>query len=91
MAEQKRKPRARRKNAKAKVSPASLGKAIQEQRAEAGLTQKQLAEASDIHVTYLSGLENGHRNPSLSVIATVAQKLGVKLSDLFERAEKQKK
>lgn len=36
-----------------------------------------------MHVTYLSSLERGHRNPTLNVVADLARALGVPLPVLF--------
>lgn len=33
---------------------------------------------------YLSGVENGHRNPTLDVIAALAHALGIPVSRLFD-------
>ncbi|MCX6898320.1 MAG: helix-turn-helix transcriptional regulator [Verrucomicrobia bacterium] len=44
---------------------------------------EELAHRADIHVTYLSGLERGHRNPTLNVIAELAKALNLSFSSLF--------
>jgi DNA-binding XRE family transcriptional regulator len=41
------------------------------------LTQEQLAFASKIDLTYLSGIERGRRNPSLMVMVEIAEAAGV--------------
>ena len=48
-----------------------------------GLTQEEVAFRADIHVTYLSGIERGRRNPSLKNIRAVAGALEVHVSELF--------
>ena len=35
-----------------------------------------------MHVTYLSSVERGHRNPTLNVIGAIARALGTSLADL---------
>jgi len=49
------------------------------------LTQEQLADAAEIDVTYLRGIEAGRRNPSLIVMARLAAALGAELPDLLRR------
>lgn len=45
----------------------AFGKAIRLERVAADRTQQQLADAAGINGSYLSGIERGQRNPSLSV------------------------
>jgi transcriptional regulator with XRE-family HTH domain len=40
-----------------------------------------------MHVTYLSSIERGHRNPTLNVIASLAGALDVSLSALLSGVE----
>ena len=47
-----------------------------------------LAERAGMHVTYLSSIERGHRNPTLNVLASLARGLAVSLSDLLAGVEK---
>lgn len=61
----------------------SLGLRIKAFREGAKLSQEELAHRCAIHVTYLSGLENGKRNPSLLVLSRLANGLNVKLEALF--------
>jgi transcriptional regulator with XRE-family HTH domain len=51
------------------------------------MTQEDLAHAAGIHVTYLSGIERGHRNPSWSKVGRLAAALGIDTSDLVRRTE----
>ena len=46
-------------------------------------TQEEVAHRAGIHVTYLSGIERGVRNPSLTSICALASGLGVPVSELF--------
>jgi transcriptional regulator with XRE-family HTH domain len=46
-------------------------------RREKGLTQEQLAEKSGLSQQYLSGLEQGRRNPTIVTIYELAIALGV--------------
>ncbi len=52
-------------------------------RAARGWTQDSLAAESDLHRTYVSGIERGKRNVGLDNLERLAQALGVSLGDLF--------
>lgn len=62
---------------------AAFGAHIRSLRRQAGLSQEEVAHRAGIHVTYLSGIERGRRNPSLGNIRRVALALGVSVGDLF--------
>jgi len=47
------------------------------------MTREQLAFDARIDLTYLGGIERGKRNPSLLVIARIAEALSVSLSKLL--------
>jgi len=47
-----------------------------------GMTQEQLAEKSDLHWTYISGIERGVRNVSIGNLFHIARALGVRVKDL---------
>jgi len=61
-----------------------FGKSLQAQRKKAGLTQEQLAELCEFDPTYISLLERGLRNPSLSTVTIMAKNLKCKASDLVD-------
>ena len=61
-----------------------VGLRVRELRSIRQLSQEELAHRAAIHVTYLSGLENGKRNPSLLVLSRLADSLNVNLISLFE-------
>lgn len=52
-------------------------------RKEKGLTQEALAEKSGLSQQYISGLENGQRNPTIVTIYELACALGVGHLDLM--------
>ena len=54
------------------------------------LSQERLAELARLDRTYISGLERGMRNPALSTIEHIARGLDVRVSKLFEAAERQR-
>lgn len=62
---------------------AAFGAHLREMRQKLGLSQEEVAHRAGVHVTYLSGIERGKRNPSLKNIHKVAGALGVGVGDLF--------
>lgn len=54
-------------------------------RQKAGLTQEQVALEAKIDLTYMGGIERGRRNPSVLVLARIAEALGTEPSDLLKR------
>jgi transcriptional regulator with XRE-family HTH domain len=65
-----------------------LGKRVRSIRQRKVWSLEELAERAGMHVTYLSSIERGHRNPTLNVIASLARALAVTLSDLVAGVEK---
>ena len=61
----------------------AFGAHIRSLRLSLGLSQEEVAHRAGVHVTYLSGIERGKRNPSLKNIRKVAGALGVGVGDLF--------
>ncbi|WP_315117760.1 helix-turn-helix transcriptional regulator [uncultured Clostridium sp.] len=66
----------------------SIGKNIKNYRKEKIMTQKELAEKANISRSYLADVENGRYNPSLDVLNSIANSLGVKTSDLLDNENK---
>jgi transcriptional regulator with XRE-family HTH domain len=66
----------------------AFGKVIKELREEAGLSQKELADYSEVDRTYISDLERGIYNPTLNVIYKLAQILKIKPNKLIERVDR---
>jgi transcriptional regulator with XRE-family HTH domain len=60
-----------------------FGKAVRRARQQKKLTQEQLAFEADIDLTYVGGIERGKRNPSLMVMARIADALSVPLPKLL--------
>lgn len=61
-----------------------LGARIRKLRQHLGWSQEDLAEATGLHRTYVSQLERGLRNPTLTVLARLAIALQVDLAELFK-------
>jgi transcriptional regulator with XRE-family HTH domain len=62
---------------------AVLGKNVRRLRSQKGLTQEELAFEAEIDLTYMGGIERGKRNPSLLVMARIADALSVPLTKLL--------
>ena len=62
---------------------ATFGQHIRYLRRLRSLTQEEVAHRAGVHVTYLSGIERGVRNPSLKNIRAIAEALGVPMGELF--------
>jgi transcriptional regulator with XRE-family HTH domain len=57
-------------------------------RRERGLTQEQIEERSGFSQQYLSGLEQGRRNPTIVTLYELAQALGVNHVELLKDSSK---
>jgi len=66
----------------------ALGQAIKVARTEQGLERKELARVSGISYPYLSEIEKGQKRASTEALLLIAQALGLKQSELLERAER---
>jgi transcriptional regulator with XRE-family HTH domain len=60
-----------------------LGRRVRRLRNEAGLSQASVAEHCGIFRTYLSRIENGTANPTVTVLVALATALDVGLADLL--------
>jgi transcriptional regulator with XRE-family HTH domain len=60
-----------------------FGKNVRRVRQQRRLTQEQLAFEAEIDLTYVGGIERGKRNPSLLVMARIANALTVPLPKLL--------
>ena len=62
-----------------------IGLNVQALRRAKGLTQEELGDRATIHQTYLSGIEQGRRNPSVVVLQRLAKGLGADIEDLVRK------
>lgn len=60
-----------------------FGQRVKTLRLQLGLSQEAFADKCGLDRTYISGIERGVRNPTLEVIAVIADGLGVELDALF--------
>lgn len=58
---------------------------LQRLRREKGLSQEELADRAQIHQTYLSGVERGRPNPTITVLQRIAEALNAGIADLVEK------
>ena len=65
-----------------------LGRALREVRGDRRISQEELGLRTGVHRNYIGGIERGERNPSVTTIATLADALGLKLSELFARIDR---
>jgi transcriptional regulator with XRE-family HTH domain len=54
-----------------------VGRNVRRLREEAGLSQEKLALEADLDRTYVSGVERGVRNPTVTVVARIAKALKI--------------
>jgi CheY-like chemotaxis protein len=67
-----------------------FGKAIKRTRSEIGISQEELADRAGLHRTYISDVERGARNLSLTSIEKLAGALHSSISKLFTLAVQEK-
>ena len=60
-------------------SQKEIGENIKKVREKVGLTQEELAQKAEIHVSYLSRIERGVVNPSTKVLENIAKVLKIKI------------
>jgi transcriptional regulator with XRE-family HTH domain len=66
-----------------------LGDVVRKRRLALDLSQEELASRAGVHRTYLSDIERGARNITITVLARLADALEVKVSRLFRLTEQQ--
>jgi len=66
----------------------ALGEKVRAKRKKMGLSQEELAHRAGVHVTYLSAIERGERNPALENLYAIANALDLPLAELFQFREK---
>jgi transcriptional regulator with XRE-family HTH domain len=66
-----------------------FGRTVRRFRERTSYSQERFANSIGIHRSYMWSIERGRANPSLDIIARIAQGLGVPVWKLFEVAEKE--
>jgi len=65
----------------------NVGITIAKLRNKNNLSQEGLSELAEIHRTYLSEVEGGKRNPTLTVLKRIVDALGLSMSEFFRIVE----
>jgi transcriptional regulator with XRE-family HTH domain len=65
----------------------SFGKVIKQLREEGGMSQQEVADMAEIDRTYLSDLERGLYNPSLSVVYQLAEIFKMSAYELVKKVD----
>ncbi len=60
----------------------SFGARLQQLRKKQNISQEKLAELSGLHRTYISSLERGTRNPTITTLHSIATALNIEISYL---------
>lgn len=61
-----------------------LGRNVRELREARGWSQEDYADRAGIHRTYVSDIERGRRNPTITVVEKLAAPLGVSAGELLD-------
>ena len=61
-----------------------LGLKLQELRKAKGWSQEEFADRANLHRTYISAVERGVRNPTITVVEKLATALGVTIGTLAD-------
>lgn len=65
----------------------ALGQLIKQRRVAMKISQEELGLRANLDRTYISGLERGVRNPSLTALASLASGLGITVANLLDNLE----
>jgi transcriptional regulator with XRE-family HTH domain len=60
-----------------------LGLNLRRLRTERGWSQEDFADRAGIHRTYVSDIERGERNPTITVVERLAKAFGVEVGELL--------
>jgi transcriptional regulator with XRE-family HTH domain len=67
----------------------AFGQLVRQRRQALGISQEELGYRAGLDRTYVSGLERGVRNPSLTALVSLAHGFGISVSDLASRLEQE--
>lgn len=65
----------------------AFGKLVKERRLALALSQEELGALSELDRTYISGIERGLRNLSLTAIVSISASLNITSSELIQELE----
>ena len=61
-----------------------VGQNVAREREKMGISQEELGFRADLHRTYISGVERGIRNPTVTVLQKIADALEVQVNKLLK-------
>ena len=64
-----------------------FGERVRTVRSQKGISQEALADKAGLHRTYVSSVERGERNVSLSTVERLAAALEISMADLMPTSE----
>ena len=67
----------------------AFGLRVKDLRVTRGLSQEKFAELADLHRTYISQLERGIKNPTLTSMEKIANATSITLSELLKFKEEE--
>ena len=65
----------------------ALGQLVKQRRTALGISQEELGLRANLDRTYISGIERGVRNPSITALVSLASGLGITIANLLENLE----
>lgn len=66
---------------------AALGQLVKQRRVALKISQEELGLRANLDRTYISGVERGVRNPSLTALTSLASGLGITVANLLDNLE----
>lgn len=65
----------------------ALGQVVKQRRTALGISQEELGLRANLDRTYISGIERGVRNPSITALVSLTRGLGITVANLLENLE----
>lgn len=73
---------------RSKTVSVAFGRVLREQREHRGLSQESMALEADVDRTFISQIERGLRQPTLTTLCKLAEALDIQPSTLMQRVER---
>jgi len=67
--------------------PTTFGQVIRKLRTDKGLSQEKLALDSALDRSFISLLESGHKQPTITTLFAIAEALGIHPSEIIKKVE----
>ncbi len=64
-----------------------LAKNVRHYRSQLAISQEELSDRAEMDRTYVSGIERGKRNPTITVVARLAEALEVTAAELLAQTD----